>query len=109
MSKGPINVLIGTTKGAFILRGDSGRGGWSVDGPHCDCWPINHVIADPESGTIHIVAQKLVDASARLVDLSDDLMRAQVSRADHITNPLPASTHRHPRDVQIIPKSRDFH
>ena len=52
MSKGPINVLIGTTKGAFILRGDSGRGGWSVDGPHCDCWPINHVIADPESGTI---------------------------------------------------------
>jgi hypothetical protein len=38
-------VLIGTTKGAFVLR--DGVGGWAVSGPHCDGWTINHVIGEP--------------------------------------------------------------
>lgn len=54
MAQGSINVLIGTTKGVFIIRngGERGKDGWSVDGPFCDCWPINHVVADPDAGTI---------------------------------------------------------
>lgn len=43
-------LLIGTTKGAFLMRrkGDA----WHVDGPHCDGWGINHVLGDPDTGTI---------------------------------------------------------
>ena len=52
MIAGSVDVLIGTTKGAFIIRGDGDRSDWSVLGPFCDCWPINHVVADPETGTI---------------------------------------------------------
>ncbi|MCB1339871.1 MAG: exo-alpha-sialidase [Pseudooceanicola sp.] len=44
-------ILIGTTKGAFLLTG-TGREGWSLTGPHCDGWPINHVVGDAETGTI---------------------------------------------------------
>ncbi|KIC39309.1 WD40/YVTN/BNR-like repeat-containing protein [Leisingera sp. ANG-M7] len=43
-------VLLGTTKGAFVLTLD-GKG-WSVSGPHCDGWCINHVIGDPDSGIL---------------------------------------------------------
>ena len=38
-------VLVGTTKGAFILS-QSTDGAFSVSGPHCGGWPINHVIGD---------------------------------------------------------------
>ncbi|QDC08210.1 exo-alpha-sialidase [Oceanicola sp. D3] len=45
-------LLIGTTKGAFILDGAQDRCGWAVSGPHCDAWCINHAIGDPDTGTI---------------------------------------------------------
>jgi len=45
-------LLIGTTKGAFLLSGGAGRNDWQVSGPHCDGWPINHVFGDAESGMI---------------------------------------------------------
>jgi len=38
-------VLLGTTKGAFVLR-QRAEGAFAVSGPHCDGWPINHVIGD---------------------------------------------------------------
>jgi photosystem II stability/assembly factor-like uncharacterized protein len=46
-------ILLGTTKGAFILEGVSARRCWDLRGPFCDGWPINHVIADPASGAIY--------------------------------------------------------
>ena len=58
---------------------------------------------------IHVVARDLVDATARLSDLSDDLLKSDLARADHVTSPLPSNVGRHPRDVSVIPKSRDFH
>lgn len=48
-----IHLLIGTKKGAFILDGDGERRSWSLRGPFCQTWPINHVIADPSSGVIY--------------------------------------------------------
>jgi photosystem II stability/assembly factor-like uncharacterized protein len=45
-------LMVGTTKGAFLLRSGDGRQSWTVEGPLCDGWPINHVIGDPESGCI---------------------------------------------------------
>lgn len=38
----PDTLLIGTTKGAFVLR--RGADGWSASGPHCGGWTINHVV-----------------------------------------------------------------
>ncbi|MDX1540577.1 MAG: exo-alpha-sialidase [Geminicoccaceae bacterium] len=46
-------LLLGTKKGAFLFESDVGRRSWTLRGPFCETWPINHVIADPASGTIH--------------------------------------------------------
>src|SRR5579863_2570028 len=48
-----VQVLLGTKKGAFILESGTGRKRWKMSGPHCDTWPIHHVIADPADGTIY--------------------------------------------------------
>jgi error-prone DNA polymerase len=69
---------------------------------------------------IHVIATQLVDATAQLHRLSDDVMPITMARADHCNNPLPtvANPERgwheptsagHPRSVRIIPPSRDFH
>lgn len=47
-----VTILVGTTKGAFVLRSRAGRSEWQLDGPHCDGWPINHVLGDPATGTL---------------------------------------------------------
>ena len=47
-----VTVLVGTTKGAFLISDRNGRSGWAIQGPYCDGWPINHVIGDPETGTL---------------------------------------------------------
>ncbi|MGR3761317.1 WD40/YVTN/BNR-like repeat-containing protein [Roseobacteraceae bacterium NS-SX3] len=52
MAQNGITILAGTTKGAFLIGGSAGRSGWSVRGPFCDGWPINHLASDPETGMI---------------------------------------------------------
>jgi hypothetical protein len=47
-----VDILVGTTKGAFLLSGGADRRSWRVRGPFCDGWPINHVVADPGTGTL---------------------------------------------------------
>ena len=46
-------VLLGSTKGAFVMEADARRRGWKLRGPFCEGWPINHVVADPASGAIY--------------------------------------------------------
>ena len=46
-------ILLGTKKGAFILESDAERRSWELRGPFCETWPMNHVIADPATGTIY--------------------------------------------------------
>lgn len=45
-------LLIGTTKGAFVIDGSPDRSSWTVRGPFCEGWPINHVIADRVTGEL---------------------------------------------------------
>ncbi len=52
MASGNIQILVGTTKGAFLISDDGDRRGWRVTGPFCEGWPINHVVGDPESGAL---------------------------------------------------------
>lgn len=63
------------------------------------------VVAD----VVHLVSQRLSDRSSELDRLSEDRFRHQM-RSDQIL-PLPDSCemYRHPRNVRVLPKSRDFH
>ena len=65
-------------------------------------------VIQSEEGVIHVVARRLEDHTHMLRHLSDDIVEAPLSRGDApgAMRPLPG---RHPRDVEIIPKSRDFH
>ena len=45
-------VLVGTTKGAFLIESDGARTSWKLRGPFCDGWRINHLAADAGSGAI---------------------------------------------------------
>jgi photosystem II stability/assembly factor-like uncharacterized protein len=46
-------ILLGTKKGVFIAESDAGRRSWSLRGPFCEHWPMNHVVGDPATGTIY--------------------------------------------------------
>lgn len=52
MSAPSPTVLVGTTKGTFLIDGTADRDGWTVRGPFCNGWSIGHVIGDPETGRI---------------------------------------------------------
>ncbi|WP_293811435.1 error-prone DNA polymerase [uncultured Bosea sp.] len=59
-------------------------------------------------GVTHLMAQRIADCSTDLLSLSDT-HRAEVPMpVDELKNP-PLPRHRHPRNVRILPKSRDFH
>jgi error-prone DNA polymerase len=63
---------------------------------------------DPDSVVIHVVARRLEDHSHLLRHLSDETMPSTLSQGD-AAGSWRAPAARHPRDVEIIPKSRDFH
>jgi error-prone DNA polymerase len=79
-----------------------------------------HIQSSPEHVT-HLVAERLFDRSRDLVHLADDMLgRKHVmpagpalieplhdDRRQHPDNP--AQKIRHPRNVRILPRSRDFH
>ena len=75
-----------------------------------------HGRVEYDDEVIHVIATRLHDATPSLHALSDDLLPQYVDRADHVTRPVqgsrgPLAEHRmgHPRQVRVIPKSRDFH
>jgi error-prone DNA polymerase len=70
-------------------------------------------------GVVHLVANSIQDRSSELMRLANDaLVRkhipsfetiGQFDRQDHVDTDLPPQKHRHPRNVRILPHSRDFH
>jgi error-prone DNA polymerase len=78
-----------------------------------------YIQSSPEEVT-HLVAQKLFDRSHEMARLSDNLVaRPALPPAPALVEPLhddrrehpdnPAQKIRHPRNVRILPPSRDFH
>jgi error-prone DNA polymerase len=80
---------------------------------------------EADEGVIHVIAAHLADATHLLHTLSEDLLKPAIAYGDH-AGPLPNGpavpfqppgpehrdcgfVHGHPRDVRVIPKSRDFH
>jgi len=51
-------------------------------------------------GVVHLVAERIVDRTDELERLSEDGAGAHTQGS---------TTHRHPRNVRVVPKSRDFH
>ena len=47
-----VTILVGTTKGVFLIDSGDDRQSWSLRGPFCDGWPVNHVVGDPNTGII---------------------------------------------------------
>jgi error-prone DNA polymerase len=61
-------------------------------------------------GVVHLVAERIFDRSTDLHRLSDtSTPKLLLSRADEIVHPQHERVSNHPRNVRIIPKSRDFH
>jgi photosystem II stability/assembly factor-like uncharacterized protein len=66
-----IRVLVGTKKGAFILKADGARKNWKVSGPHFAGWEIYHVkgsAADPN----RIYASQSSGWFGQIIQRSDD-------------------------------------
>ncbi|MBI5197750.1 MAG: glycosyl hydrolase, partial [Nitrospirae bacterium] len=54
----PVSVLVGTRKGAFILRSDAGRTSWKLTGPIFLGHIVNHFTADPRDRKTWLIAAK---------------------------------------------------
>jgi error-prone DNA polymerase len=77
-----------------------------------------YIQSSPEQVT-HLVAQRLTDRSHDLAGLANDSRRHPVPAGPALIEPLnddarehpdhPAQKIRHPRNVRILPPSRDFH
>jgi photosystem II stability/assembly factor-like uncharacterized protein len=50
-------LLVGTKKGAFILRSDHARRRWAIDGPHLLGNLVHHLVLDPRDGTLLMAAR----------------------------------------------------
>ena len=66
-----VRLLVGTRKGAFILRADGTRGTWDVDGPLFAGWEIHHVAGSPVEPE-RIFAAQSTGWFGQLVQRSDD-------------------------------------
>ncbi len=75
---------------------------------------IEGEIQRSKEGVTHLMARTIIDRTAMLDRLSaSDGLSPPIARADEISRPrslhAPDPRHSHPRDVRILPRSRDFH
>ena len=72
---------------------------------------VVHGRVQSDGQVIHVVADRLENRTARLEALSEEPIPSVTSRGDHPTHPITGQVggRAHPRDVRVIPKSRDFH
>ena len=66
-----VRVLVGTRKGAFVLRSDGKRKKWDVDGPHFAGWEIYHLKGSP-SDPDRLYASQSTGWFGQLIQRSDD-------------------------------------
>jgi error-prone DNA polymerase len=73
---------------------------------------IEGKIQRSEEGVVHLMAEHFVDRTADLDRLSEDRVDAPAGGLEDLGDRRPdsrAPLHRHPRNVRVLPKSRDFH
>ncbi|MBB6122581.1 error-prone DNA polymerase [Sphingobium subterraneum] len=70
---------------------------------------IEGTIQKSKEGVVHLMADRVIDRTALLDHLTHGGMPSPAGRGDEVLHPQRPRTHGHPRDVRIIPPSRDFH
>ena len=66
-----VRVLVGTSKGAFILTSDEARKDWQISGPHFGGWEIYHLKGSPlNPGRLY--ASQATEWFGQVVHRSDD-------------------------------------
>ena len=70
---------------------------------------VVHGVVQRDADIIHVVADRLENRTDALARLAQEDMPGVLARADEVLRPVPDHGGRHPRDVRVIPKSRDFH
>jgi len=66
-----VRVLVGTRKGAFVLRSDGKRDQWDVSGPHFPGWEIYHLKGSPADQD-RLYASQSNGWFGQLIQRSDD-------------------------------------
>ena len=70
---------------------------------------VHGTVEKSPEGVTHVMTRRILDRSGELRRLSEDHdTRVQLSGADEFAYG-PKGSVRHPRDVRILPGSRDFH
>ena len=63
-----------------------------------------------KEGVVHLMVSHVIDRTDDLSCLSEThVPKIEASPGDKVADRQPYPSHRHPRDVRILPKSRDFH
>ena len=71
---------------------------------------IEGEIQKSKEGVVHLMAARVIDRTAMLDRLTDqERVSPPISRGDEVHHPQRPRTHGHPRDVRVLPRSRDFH
>ena len=73
---------------------------------------IEGTVQRSKEGVIHLMASNVIDRTGDLDSMSETRdLQIETSPGDKAPDrhPVPGPSHRHPRDVRILPKSRDFH
>ena len=66
-----VALMVGTAKGGFLLRSDSGRGDWSVEGPLFKGWKVTASGRDLDGGYLLATASDVYGAA---IHRSEDLV-----------------------------------
>ncbi len=66
-----VRVLVGTRKGAFVLRADGKRERWEVSGPHFGGWEMYHLKGSPADPN-RLYASQSTSWFGQLIQRSDD-------------------------------------
>jgi photosystem II stability/assembly factor-like uncharacterized protein len=67
-----IQLLIGTRKGAWVLKSDAARAAWTLTGPHFLGHIINHLVRDPRDGKTLLAAAKTGHLGPTIFRSTDD-------------------------------------
>ena len=71
---------------------------------------IEGTIQKSNEGVVHLLVSRVIDRTRMLDCLHDQGGEAaQGERGSNAPLPRPVRSNSHPRDVRVLPKSRDFH